>query len=341
MFNFLLVDDEPIVREGMRLFLRQSGLPVGDIIEANNGEEAITILKRQEFSILISDIKMPKMDGLELSRRAKELNPNMALVIVSGYEDFKYAQTALRYGVKDYLLKPLSDRSFISVISSCIDAFNNKDYQSYSIPLEKVDSIIYTLESQIWEDSINEIENTCKIFETICVDISLDFCKKTAYEILEIVISKLSSRIGYHLIINISKCSSTSKLSFHRWFVDEIKRMKEAVRVRKASVDFQLMDLAKQYIEENYNSDISLNDVSRKVGLNPSYFSRIFKSTTGTNFVDYRTEIRINKAKELLKLPNKSLIEITYDIGFSDTTHFIRLFKKLTGITPNDYRQKV
>lgn len=339
MYSFLLVDDEPVVREGMSVILRQSGLPIRDIVEANDGEEAVAFLENRDFDFLISDIKMPKMDGLELSKKAKELNPNMTTLIVSGYEDFKYAQTALRYGVKDYLLKPLNDKNFISVISALIGTCS-KNQPNYTMPLEKVDSIIYTLESGLWENSKADIERACEDFKGVCADAPANYCIKTADEILEIVLRKLSARMGYRPLIDISKYEGTSKLALQKWFMDEILHIGEAVRTRKACVDYQSVDLAKKYIEENYNKNISLEDVSRKVGLNPSYFSRIFKSTTGANFVDYRTEIRINKAKELLNMPNKSVIEITFDIGFNDTTHFTRLFKKFTGITPTEYRQR-
>ena len=74
---------------------------------AENGPEALELIERERPDILITDIRMPGCDGLELIRRAKELRPELEIVIISGYAHFEYAQTAIRYGVGNYLLKPI------------------------------------------------------------------------------------------------------------------------------------------------------------------------------------------------------------------------------------------
>ncbi|HPU62655.1 MAG TPA: AraC family transcriptional regulator, partial [Mobilitalea sp.] len=96
---------------------------------------------------------------------------------------------------------------------------------------------------------------------------------------------------------------------------------------------------AKAYIEENYNKDISLDEVSRKVDISPYYFSKLFKEETGVNFIDYLTNIRIEKAKKLLLYSDMNIKNICLDIGYSDPNYFSRIFKKQVGLTPTEFRE--
>lgn len=113
--NILIADDEKIEREGIRYLL---SLEKGErrIFEAANGKQAMQILRTENIDMILTDIKMPVMDGLELARRAKELFPEIRIVIFSGYNDFTFAQEAIRYGVTDYILKPVDPDNFHEII---------------------------------------------------------------------------------------------------------------------------------------------------------------------------------------------------------------------------------
>ena len=111
MITVLIVDDEKLERNGIRFLLKREAKDY-QILEAANGKEALGVLKKQKVDILFSDIKMPHMDGLELSRKAREQDPNLQIIIFSGYNDFSFAREALRYGVVDYVLKPVDPTEF-------------------------------------------------------------------------------------------------------------------------------------------------------------------------------------------------------------------------------------
>lgn len=113
--NILIADDEKIEREGIRYLL---SLEKGErrIFEAANGKQAMQILRTENIDMILTDIKMPVIDGLELARRAKELFPEIRIVIFSGYNDFTFAQEAIRYGVTDYILKPVDPDNFHEII---------------------------------------------------------------------------------------------------------------------------------------------------------------------------------------------------------------------------------
>ncbi len=128
MISILIVDDEKLERKGIR-FLLQKEEKDYQILEAVNGKDALGILQKQKVDILFSDIKMPYMDGLELSRRARELYPDLQIIIFSGYNDFSFAREALRYGVVDYVLKPVDPAEFkktLDKVTENIDKQNEK-----------------------------------------------------------------------------------------------------------------------------------------------------------------------------------------------------------------------
>ncbi len=97
--------------------------------------------------------------------------------------------------------------------------------------------------------------------------------------------------------------------------------------------------MAKRDIEENFSKDISLDDVSRVVNISPYYFSKIFKEESGSNFIEYLTGIRIERAKDLLINSDKSMKEICSLCGYTDPNYFSRSFKKNVGVTPTEYKE--
>lgn len=111
MYKVLIVDDEKIEREGIRFLLSMEDGEY-QIFEATNGRQALDILRSEKIEILLTDIKMPHMDGLELARKARSEDKNLKIVIFTGHGDFAFAQEAIRYGVTDYVLKPVDPDRF-------------------------------------------------------------------------------------------------------------------------------------------------------------------------------------------------------------------------------------
>ena len=111
MLTILIVDDEKLERNGIKFLLNKENADIR-ILEAANGKAAVGVLSAEHVDILFSDVKMPYMNGLELARQAKEMNPAVEIVIFSGYNDFFYAKEALKYGVVDYVLKPVDPDEF-------------------------------------------------------------------------------------------------------------------------------------------------------------------------------------------------------------------------------------
>lgn len=115
MISALIVDDVQTELDVILYLIKKYELPLlADI--ASNGEEALAYLEHHTVDLLITDIKMPFMDGLELSKRAMARNPQIKIMISSGYSDFSYAKTAISIGVEEYLLKPIQPEEFVSTV---------------------------------------------------------------------------------------------------------------------------------------------------------------------------------------------------------------------------------
>ncbi len=107
MKTVLIVEDEKLIRQGIRTMVQRSGVPVEVIMECSNGEMALEILQSQKVDVMFTDIRMPKMNGIELVQKMQELPQKPITIAVSGYADFAYAVEMLRMGVREYLLKPV------------------------------------------------------------------------------------------------------------------------------------------------------------------------------------------------------------------------------------------
>jgi YesN/AraC family two-component response regulator len=126
MNKVLVVEDEKLIRQGIAAMIKRSGVPVAEVIECNNGLAAMDILEDQHVDVVFTDIRMPKMNGIELVQAIQELeNPPLA-VAISGYDDFSYAVEMMRQGVREYILKPVEREKLKSVLEKLDNELNHR-----------------------------------------------------------------------------------------------------------------------------------------------------------------------------------------------------------------------
>ena len=116
--NLLIVDDEPIITQGLRYTIPWDTYGIKVVGEAEDGKEALEILRKQQVDIVLTDVRMPVMDGIELARTINEQMPRTRVIVISGYDEFEYAREAMRFGVKDYLLKPVDIDELLERVNS-------------------------------------------------------------------------------------------------------------------------------------------------------------------------------------------------------------------------------
>lgn len=129
MYTVLIVDDEPLVRLGIINSVGWENYGVNRILEADNGNEAWKICQNEPVDIVITDIKMPEMNGIELLRFLKSVDSKAVRIVLSGYSDFEYLQKAIRAGVMDYLLKPINVMELEEVLETAINRLREEEIQ--------------------------------------------------------------------------------------------------------------------------------------------------------------------------------------------------------------------
>lgn len=121
MYRLLIVDDEKWIRQGIRETIDWKSMGIGEVREAEDGGEALAEIERREPDVVITDIRMPDLDGLELIRLIKEKYPRIKVLIISGYQDFNYAREAVSLGACAYILKPIDEQSMIENVKTCLN----------------------------------------------------------------------------------------------------------------------------------------------------------------------------------------------------------------------------
>ena len=126
MIKVFLVEDEPIIRKGIRDNIDWAANGFQFVGEGGDGEYAYPLILETEPDILVTDVKMPFMDGLELSRLVKKALPDIKIVILSGYNEFDYAKEAIKMGISDYILKPVTSAALVEALKRVADTIREE-----------------------------------------------------------------------------------------------------------------------------------------------------------------------------------------------------------------------
>lgn len=530
MYKIILVDDEEEVRRGILNKIQWSEHGFEIIGEAENGKEALEMVEKNIPDIVITDIKMPFMDGMKLAKILYERFPTVKTIILTGFDEFEYAKTAIKLNVIEYVLKPISSKDIIELListkekldrefeekknikmleeiyikslpilrekflSSIIRGNINSDeikekQKKYNINLHgeaflvSVAAIDYSIENinnkdkeilifqvlKLTEEIISKysaglvfieddniiilnisqerdkkliIEKSSKVLEEIrqsifkylslsvtigigtsCENlsgVSLSYKNAIAalgYRIIlgndrlifiddvepkredEIVFDKLKERqlensikagtkediystvedlfkvieasntsVEYYqiyliqVLTTIIKIAKDSNVNMKDIFGENFNFFIELYKfstltevkewIKKSSIKISeyiikgredlsklLVDRAKEYIEERFHdSELNINTICNHLHISQAYFSYIFKKDTQTTFVSYLTQIRMTKAKELLRNTNMKTFVIAEKVGFSEPNYFSYCFKKNLGKSPSEYR---
>ncbi len=521
--KILLVDDDNIIRAGMKKIILDAGRSWEVVAEAADGEMALKYLSEHpDTDLIITDVRMPIMDGLELISALRADNNEIKIIVLSGYDDYNYVRSAFVGGAVDYLLKPFHKKELIEriekvenslakdsedrlskalsrnvLISNIIDKLmadpeneivkeldklgirtsydkfviarvvadqyykqftNSNEYDkqinSYLPGMERyLDKVISANKNEIsyclsyknseviviiWANDAAKLLNSMRgIYEILSVDkannktgtigISNIYNRpedmKAAFKEaddavqarfylgqnkmiqyadikdkyinlsydLSIVASEIVQWIELgdyikckrqieQIFLDLSYCrpdkfrqyimnfleflcnripdirniflSNDQDYAFYIDYLNTYRELKTYVSTLiKDAVDYikeekdkksqKRIELAKTYIKEHYSEPITLNDIADYVELNASYFSNLFKLEMGENFSEYLLNIRMEKAKELLRNPTLKVYEIGNMVGYEDAVSFGRAFKKKFDMSPKDYRNIV
>ncbi|EKQ58308.1 MULTISPECIES: response regulator [unclassified Clostridium] len=514
MYKAIVVDDEEMIRKGICNVIPWEKLKINNVKMASSGIEAIKIMEDEIFDIMITDICMTEMDGLSLVEKMNDLNPKLKIIVLTGYDNFEYAQKCCKMQVEDYLLKPvdeielentierlveklehektiihkqkidnriqvlteqlkleqimqnllyermmadeinkvLDEYSYnneemlqialvcpviddnlawrqhfellnLSIKNTCIELFdskkegitfedrnkniviaafiregledvtiriqrlieylkneydinpkvilgsevdgfnkinisyndacvllNNKSAYGGIITKEPRELRLSLFNERVQEfrkgmvDNIDDVEKVMNIYEAFAetiefYNLSTSLVKKTCFDIGggvyfsymmekgEVSDNKLNS-----LLISLQNCSSNDAIKITRDFIMQILQ-------GDIGESHEIIRKAKSYINDHLNEDISVYSIAEMLYLTPTYFSKLFKHSTGEGCNNYIIRKRIQKAKSLLETTSMKTGKIATLVGYKDTNYFSLAFKKQTGMSPTEFRE--
>lgn len=244
MYKAVIVDDDRLIIRGLSSILPWEKLGCQVIGTAVDGQSGIQLIRKTQPDILLTDIRMPNVDGLTMAAAIRSEFPRMQISVLTAYRDFEYARQAIRLGVCRYLLKP---------------------------------------------SSMEELE-----------------------EALEEMIRRL----------NALPPSSEA----------------ETENDGHAAAHGYIVQNALAWMQAHCTEHLTLEDVAEHVYVSQWHLSKLINRETGTGFLDLLGRMRVDAARDLLADPGRRIVDVAYDTGFADVAHFSKTFKKITGMTPGEYR---
>ena len=351
--KLVIVEDEAITLDGLRRLVpwHMLGFEIAETF--TNGEDAEAWLLREPCDVLLTDIVMNKMNGLQLVKNVLAANPGMKVVILSGYNDFTYAQTAIKYGVRDYLTKPVDDGDLMETFNRINQELNEEEQKS-KIRLGgetgTEDSLYFSTLGNYMDfvSAIDEKNNEqMQILEQEIIKETENLSDSYAAFFLKNMLTTIASYYQVQRKIDVLHGDEKSFM-FNRLF-SEITRtqhqeaFKNGIRLICAEIERSQMDesaivnIIKRYIRENLSLPLRCEDIAKRFHISASYLSRLFKQETGENMNKYIYRKRIEKAAELLTNCDIKIQDIGKMVGYGRHTYFTAQFKKHTGRTPSDY----
>lgn len=357
MFTVQLVDDEPIVRKGLQKLIPWEEMGFEIVCEAESGEEALRQLEEYHIDLSITDIEMPLMNGMEFMANVREAGYSLEIVVLTAYSEFEYAKGAIKYGVVDYILKPLEEDKIIEVLNNVrkklllkrqneemYKLLKNKERKERQFSREKDKELIkYIMQSDARAFKIlEEIMEEERAYGEIEV---ASMCIRFSY-ILEEIVAKIQEKFKYlGKLINIESYLQYGQNEvgvqevLMEQFSQKITSLYHVFADSRVMYKDNVVMQACQYVIEHIDEEINLAIVSKKLAISKNYFCTLFKQETGENFLNFVTEMKMKRAKFLLKERNLKVYEVCELLGYNDTTYFTRLFKKYTKMTPNEYKK--
>ncbi|MGO4495662.1 response regulator [Paenibacillus sp. 2RAB27] len=273
MFRILIADDDKIEREGIKFLMAKYAFPF-DILEAKHGRAALELLQAHDVDVLLTDIKMPFMDGLQLAREARALKPQLKILILSGHGEFDYAKTAISLQVSNYLLKPIEPEEFRTVIAAVVQQLQEE--QSAKRQQEDWQKVY---EAGLVYQQEKRLRN---LIQDHADDPDADSRKRAIEDVLRIIEKE------YEKDLSLDYLSKSVHLSAS--YLSHTFKKATGVSVVKYITQYR-MEKAKYLLDQ---SNYKINDVYKMVGFSDmSYFGLTFKQSFGITPKQYREKVRL------------------------------------------------
>lgn len=338
MCRVLLVDDEYLEIAALKIIFHEEMMDMTVVGEASNGRRAVELCKACDPDLIFMDIKMPGMDGLEATEIIKSRDREKVVIILTAYDDFNYAQKALKAGADDYILKPARPVDILEAVRKYESHLNRR---RNTRKLE-TGELIHQIHVEDYRDAKEELKSVVKqLIEAYAEDLELlkQNAQVIAEKMLEVSEIKGLNRFSRKKGGDVMDERVTPYNVGEKLFIVLDQVFGEIIQ-RKTADERNAIQTVLNYIEKKFEKGITLEEAADFVHLSPHYLSRLFKKEMKVNFIDYVVKRKIDRAKELLVNTNLPVINIALQLSYEESNYFSRVFKKVTGMTPSEYRER-
>ena len=373
MYKLLIVDDDEIICQGLGSCIPWEDHGISLIGLAYDGERAFRYVEEEGPDIVLADINMPFLDGMEFADLVRQRYPEIKIIMLTAYREFSYAQRAVQLQIFSYLTKPFTNQEVLEAVCKAAEAVEEDRRQKKAIDnslqfirkknLEEIaeywrkeeeielSAVKKGLQRAVEQRDVAAIQDLvgktlCQMQKTKKKPSTADvFCVvellRFSWEMTEDTQAYASFRKDCdNILAALVRASDPAALAEQALaYFSELGRYLEA---HNTSSMEKRVNQAVEYICENYaNPELSLEDVAREVCLSASYLGNCMKKYKKTSYVNLLNRVRIENAKKFLARTDIRSCEVAFLVGFNSSQYFSSSFKKSTGMTPSAFREQV
>ena len=349
MIKLVIADDEYFIRARLEKIISDNRKNIDIVSLCEDGEDVIKCLSLTKVDLLLMDIKMISLTGLEVAGYIFENKLNTKIILLSGYNDFNFAVEAMRYGVFDYLTKPISEEALLESLDKCIDVIESSKNMPKDQSIAKL-SVLFKKENVILQaKDISTIRpSVIKYMSNSDKESYVSFNATTLYKFIREILNSLD--IKYHILQSLTLVQFMQENIFEKDIscIEKLEDILIEIGVDCMGLNTILTKeqlIGKQILEDierNFsNYDYTVAEIANNIGKNPSYINTVFKKVYGSTIKQTLSDYRLEKAKKLLRNSNMKIVDIATECGYSDIFYFSKRYKAKFGYPPSEENLKL
>lgn len=350
MNKVVLIDDEPWILTGLEELLNWEAAGFKIVAKFTDPQVALEQIHKIKPDVVFTDIRMPKMSGIQLISSLREKDPDIEFVLISAYKDFEAACKALEYGVFQYILKPFVQEEVENTIRLLDKKITERNGPISINPDEP---------NNLTSPKIEQLFHTAARYPVCCLllcdhldNISLDSNCIVSTPLLitgesNALLLSAQSRDHFHNLISSIKSDPLTGAGFSRFYAD-FSTFSEMLADARCALNYgfkfshnPLTSEIQLYLCKTTEINFTLSDLASEFYLSETYLSSMFKKNTGQTITSFIQNTKTFYAARLLINTDQDLKDIALQLGFADYSYFGKLFKRNFGQSPSSYREKV
>lgn len=364
-YTVLIVDDEAMPRKVLKEHLPWDELKVTQIFQASDGLEAIEQARQCRPDIVISDVRMPRMNGIEMAAAIREFCPHCQFIFLSGYSDKEYLKGAIRLKAANYVEKPIDLEEISQSLKEVIEELEQlpkEDMPDASRKLffrgsKDMDTPLNTAVFQGSQDYLDHIAESIRHRKESDTEAALRrlyrkavSCEGTDPDYLrhfyrQIVFLFLKAAENYNITAITQNTDYYLYTTADRETLPELwntlLELSKTYFTALTCQDTDIVSRVDRYLEQHYqNPALTVQDAAHDLGFTNTYLCTAYKKSCGKTINQHLTQLRLLHAKELLAGSTQKLYEVAKNVGYANGKYFTKLFTRETGLSPKEYRER-